>query len=138
MTNMNITFVNVRVVEIDFKLNKDFNSNDKEIKVSLDFKIKNIFSEKDQILTTMLTAEIFKKEKTPPFTLKAIIEGIYKGEIKALKEFSKIHAPAHIFPYLRELISNITIRAGIPPLILPPINLHKVMESKNKKITQRN
>lgn len=130
MTNMNITFVNVRVVEIDFKLNKDFNSNDKEIKVSLDFKIKNIFSEKDQILTTMLTAEIFKKEKTAPFTLKAIIEGIYKGEIKALKEFSKVHAPAHIFPYLRELISNITIRAGIPPLILPPINLHKVMESK--------
>lgn len=135
MSNTNVTFVNVRVVEIDFKLNKDFRPDDKEIKVSLDFKIKNNFSEKDQILATMLTVEIFKKEKIAPFTLKAVIEGTYKGEIKALKEFSKIHAPAHIFPYLRELISSITMRAGIPPLILPPINLHKVIVSKNKKMT---
>lgn len=130
MSDLNIAFINIRVTDIEFKLNKNFKSVEKEIKVSLDFKIKNSFSKEESVLITTVTAYVFKGQKNAPFYLKTSIEAIFKGELKALKEFSKVHAPAHIFPYIRELISNLTIRAGVPPLILPPINLHKLIEKK--------
>ncbi|MBK9639259.1 MAG: protein-export chaperone SecB [Bacteroidetes bacterium] len=36
--------------------------------------------------------------------------------------FVRISAPAIGFPYVRSFISNITLQAGIPPVILPSIN----------------
>jgi preprotein translocase subunit SecB len=37
-------------------------------------------------------------------------------------DFAKISAPAIGFPYLRAFISNLSIQAGIAPIILPSIN----------------
>lgn len=39
-----------------------------------------------------------------------------------LSDFPKINAPAIAFPYLRAFISNLTLQAGVPPVILPSIN----------------
>ncbi len=38
------------------------------------------------------------------------------------KEFKTSHALAHILPYLREYVSNVTTRMPIPVLILNPVN----------------
>lgn len=40
-----------------------------------------------------------------------------------IDEFMKSHAPAHMFPYLREFLSSLSVRAGLPTIILPPINI---------------
>jgi len=40
----------------------------------------------------------------------------------SLSDFAKANAPAIIYPYCREIISNTTLRAGINPVILPPFN----------------
>ena len=62
---------------------------------------------------------------------------IYEAEIKyvgifqadkenpnmQIVEFMKSHAPAHIFPYLREFLSSLSSRAGLPTIILPPLNI---------------
>lgn len=62
---------------------------------------------------------------------------IYKAEIKyvgifqadkdnpnmQIAEFMKSHASAHIFPYLREFLSSLSFRAGLPTIILPPLNI---------------
>jgi len=37
-------------------------------------------------------------------------------------EFSKISAPAIGFPYLRAFVSNLSVQAGLSPIILPSIN----------------
>ena len=39
-----------------------------------------------------------------------------------VSDFPKINAPAIAFPYLRALISNITLQAGFRPVMLPSIN----------------
>lgn len=39
-----------------------------------------------------------------------------------VSDFPKINAPAIAFPYLRALISNITLQAGFKPVMLPSIN----------------
>lgn len=39
-----------------------------------------------------------------------------------VSDFPKINAPAIAFPYLRALISNITLQSGFRPVMLPSIN----------------
>jgi len=43
-------------------------------------------------------------------------------------EFKDFHAVAHLIPYLRELISNITTRMPLPMLMLPPVNVHRLLK----------
>lgn len=45
---------------------------------------------------------------------------------KYLKDFS----PALMFPYIREHISSITQKAGIKPILIPPINLAALLKEK--------
>ena len=43
-------------------------------------------------------------------------------------DFKDAHIVAHILPYLREFVSNITSRMRFGTLILPPINSHLLVE----------
>ncbi|MGI9255374.1 MAG: protein-export chaperone SecB [Salinispira sp.] len=92
---------------------------------------KNILNTEETLLTCELSVEISPDDKT--FFLKATMVGIYKKDSEppnvSLPDFAKIHAPAHIFPYLRELISSTTARAGLPIVMLPPTNLHTITQS---------
>ena len=51
-----------------------------------------------------------------------------------INDFLYVNAPAIIFPYLREIVSNMTLRAGIKPLIVPTFDF-KEMREKNGSIT---
>ena len=42
-------------------------------------------------------------------------------------DFSNAVALAHIIPYLREFVSNMTNRLPVPPLMLDPINTHALV-----------
>lgn len=50
-------------------------------------------------------------------------------------DFVKISAPAIGFPYLRAFISNLTVQAGIPPLVLPSINFVQFNNELQKEKT---
>ncbi len=41
------------------------------------------------------------------------------------EEFARTNAPAFLWPYLREIVWSLTVRAGQPPLLLPIMNLRK-------------
>ena len=47
-----------------------------------------------------------------------------------LSDFPKINAPAIAFPYLRALVSNITLQSGFDPVMLPSINFVKLAEER--------
>ena len=54
------------------------------------------------------------------------------------KDFSSAVALAHIIPYLREYVSNITNRLPTPILMLDPINTHAMIADyeKRKKLAE--
>lgn len=60
-----------------------------------------------------------------------IIDGVIDEEFKK-SSFPKINAPAIAFPYLRAAIANMTLQAGLPPLMLPSFNFNKLAEDKAK------
>lgn len=51
-----------------------------------------------------------------------------------LEEFVNLHALALMFPYIREHITNITSKAGIKPILLPPINLAAMLKNQNEEV----
>lgn len=57
------------------------------------------------------------------FTFVGVFSVINEDANMDIKHFMKHNSPALIFPYVREHITTITQKAGINPILLPPINI---------------
>ncbi|NLI72086.1 MAG: hypothetical protein GX361_05075 [Bacteroidales bacterium] len=121
------------VPRINFKFNESFDIEevDDGYDVKLDMKA-TIVNSKDN---NHIILEAFLGENdnpTCPFTAEAAIIGYfsYKGnEDIALYQSNGI---ALLFPYLRNLLSEITLKSNIfPPYILPAINVVKFLENED-------
>ncbi|MGL4852250.1 MAG: protein-export chaperone SecB [Phocaeicola sp.] len=51
-----------------------------------------------------------------------VFEATGASKITDLELFGKVNGAAILFPYIREHITTLTLKAGIPPIILPPVN----------------
>lgn len=130
--NTGINFIAVTLTELNFKLNRDFKPPKDGVPVDISFKTKKSYSPDKKTLHVILAVTLFQKAKNKPFIMKVSVEGTFTGEsYDALEKFSKIHALAHLFPFIREIIGNTTMKANIPPLLLPPFNL-LALATKNK------
>lgn len=72
-------------------------------------------------------------------TCQFIVRYTRRDDSMAWKDFSSAIALAHIIPYLREYVSNITNRLPAPVLILDPINTHAMIaeyEERQKHIQE--
>ena len=54
-----------------------------------------------------------------------IFECIGETLLKDYEEFGRINGAAIIFPYIREHITTLSLKAGIGVIIIPPINFVK-------------
>lgn len=130
-TDIGINFIRIALTELNFKLNKNFKPPKDGIPVDISFKTRNSFSANKKNLTVELSVALFVEKKDRPFTMKITVEGTFSGkDYQQLEKFSKVHAPAHLFPFVREIIGNTTMKANIPPLLLPPINLSAVQTAE--------
>ena len=139
MDNMksSLKFIDYIVNKVEFYNNPNFE--DKPIKIDFDIS-NNIEFMEDENNTFLLTlnAKVFREpEKNGyPFSMNISITGIFEiaeSDIKNKKSFAEVNAIAILFPYLRSLVSTYSANSNIQPLILPPINVVKYMESKNEK-----
>ena len=55
-----------------------------------------------------------------------IFECVGDSPLTNLDEFGRINGAAIIFPYIREHITNISLKSGIGAIILPPVNFTKI------------
>lgn len=53
--------------------------------------------------------------------------------LERIEKLLKINATAILFPYLRSIISSITANSGFQTLVLPVINVHKMLEQQEKE-----
>ncbi|TDQ06241.1 protein-export chaperone SecB [Pedobacter metabolipauper] len=72
---------------------------------------------------------------------KIIMVGIFNcsGDAQlSVEQFSKANGPAIMFPFLREHLASVSLKAGIKPILLPAINFIKLAaENKIKKIAPK-
>lgn len=91
--------------------------------------------EDENNFTVSLGCKIDASDENPfPFSLEVIITGNFTitGETEYKDTFIKENSTAILFPYLRSTISMLTVNALKTPLILPTMNIVKVLEELEK------
>lgn len=110
-----------------------------ELDIKIDFKAKKSIDKDNQKgiieLDTFLSLQDSEKVDKVRLELKYVgIFSIIESEKNMdLEHFLEHNAPALLLPYIREQITSITAKAGILPVILPPLNILAMIKENEKK-----
>lgn len=78
------------------------------------------------VLTATLNAVLGEPEKQETaFIVEVQQAGLFKIQVSdgnTEKQLVNVACPTILFPYVRESIDNLLVKAGFPPLNIPPIN----------------
>lgn len=103
-------------LKTELKVNVDVSVNEKTITVSETVLVVQEFQKMEQVKVNVRMIGVF--------------ECIGESQLKDFDEFGKINGAAIIFPYIREHITNLSLKSGIVPIILAPVNF--AHRNKNK------
>ncbi|TKH40306.1 hypothetical protein C1I59_00600 [Paenibacillus polymyxa] len=84
-------------------------------------------------LNCVVFKDVQKKDRS--FTLETEVVGKFSLSLhnsKQIQELCRLNATAILYPYLRAFISNLTALSGVPNLLLPTVNVHKLLEESEK------
>lgn len=126
-----LRFIRYEVNEIYFKNNGKFKLNKEG--TPIDLKIKPTVDIEDKNMNITLQIVIFEgaEQNNKPFEMKVKITGYFMAE-GCNPETLKANAIAILYPYVRAIVSTYTANANITPLILPTINVNKLIEDQNE------
>lgn len=61
-----------------------------------------------------------------------------ESQITDLQAFGSVNGAAIVFPFVREVIASMSLKAGIPAIILPPVNFTKAIVQRKPEETAEN
>jgi len=134
-------FRDFRLLSIHFEL-----KNNKEYKPTKDVRVSTVLSLKHDLLKDKKRLRLFMKldicGDELPFSLGAEVGGlfVFPKTIKnasSLDKVARINCAAIVFPYLREIVADITRRANLPILNLPPVNFVENYQSRRTTKTKQ-
>ena len=108
-------------------------ANKPTIDLSLDLQVMRVSEEKD-VFEVVLTIEAnATSEKNPMFVLELKYAGIFT--VSGVNEDERrvilgVHCPALLFPFARNIISDVTQSGGFQPLMVDPIDFGALFQSK--------
>jgi preprotein translocase subunit SecB len=78
----------------------------------------------DEGAVVLLVARFFEGHPSPPFRLELIVEGGFRlDDGESPRQLAEGAGPATLYPYLRDEVAHITLRAGLAPVVLPPLRI---------------
>lgn len=104
-----------------------------EFDLEFNFKAKSSFSINNDKAKLELTCNLFDENFNnglAPFYMKVTIVGYFECENTNIHDF-EFNAMAILLPYVRAFITTFTSQSGIPPVILPPINVYNYFEKND-------
>lgn len=135
-----IDFVKIVLEKANLEVNANYSNIEEDINVELSVKVNRKLDKTKKNLIVNLEVALFKETVNPPLRVSVLAAGYFSvkndEDIESLEGFSRIQAPALIFPFIRETIANLTMRTGNPPLLIPPINILQLI-GKSGKIRKR-
>ena len=92
----------------------------------------------DGVFETVLTVTVTAKsnEKTM-FLVEVAQAGIFVARnipAQELEQVLGIACPNILFPYVREVVSDIVVRAGFPPVVLNPVNFEALYQAQRDQL----
>lgn len=128
-----LKFHNYKVDKVNFEMNnKEPDSTEYEVnfKVRADFSIND---DNTKMLVTLKTSLYEDEEDNYPFKMFVAVTGLFSTEADGDIVKFKANAAAILFPYVRALVSSFTANCNVVPLILPTINIHKMLTDDETK-----
>lgn len=128
---MSLSLVYYRVNELDFKFNESVKPNTAfQIKPKIECKL----AKKEETLFVNLTLKINEDISSPvPFSLRVMLAGTFKTSdgtpleiIDQKTQVSEVFAI--LYPYLRAIVSSVTVNLNIPAYILPSVDPEQLIE----------
>jgi preprotein translocase subunit SecB len=113
----NLTDENQKPI-IEFDINSTINPETNEILVSETLSFKQIINGIDEISVVIKMLGAFKKYGEP-----AVSDEI----------FANINAAAILFPFIREHLSSLALKAGLGSVILSPVNFMQIYKDNQEK-----
>ena len=104
-----------------------------DIGISVDLDAKKIAEEEIYEVTLKITADANDKEEEKVFIAEISYSGVFalEGvEKESLEQILLIYCPNLLFPYVRKIVSNLTIDGNFPPLMLQPIDFADLYAKK--------
>jgi preprotein translocase subunit SecB len=134
----NFSFENLRLLESHFKLNTDFEPRKKQpIEISTEINI----SHKQQGKIVKVIISVSSVNKKQPFVLNTTVMGTFNflktPTKKDLNKIVYVNCAAIMFPYVREIIADLTRRADIPPFHMDPINFVALFEDRQAHLRDK-
>jgi preprotein translocase subunit SecB len=86
------------------------------------------------VVMTTVTAKI---EEKVMFLIEAKQAGIFRVSNMSAEDLEQVMAvmcPNILFPYLREVISDVAVRAGFAPALLNPINFDAIYQQRKQQM----
>lgn len=134
----NLRILNIRTEKSNFEWNKNY-SEMEEHNHELSFTVGILVNADDEQRGIIrLGCDINHENKMDsPFTMEVIMMGEFQTSDVAFKDYI-INAVSLLFPYLRTHISTITSISGVEPLIIPAINIYKLLEQNSSENIDEN
>lgn len=114
----NIIDENYNKVKNNIELNVAKNFDKEQFAVSLTISLKQEFEGKNLVELKVTSVGLFKKNGEVPEA--------------SLNGFCDINAPAIIFPFVREIIANLSMKGGLQPIMIQPINFVELSKQEKK------
>jgi preprotein translocase subunit SecB len=129
MKDSEFQLLSQRLTKTEFKINRKFSNKDKKIALKLSSNIKISKMKNKNEAFVIFKLNIFNKKELEkyPFYINLEIEGLFSWSknINNIDKYLKVNAPAVLMSYLRSIVTQLTVSAGYPPLILPLIDFTK-------------
>ncbi|MDY0281713.1 MAG: protein-export chaperone SecB [Salinivirgaceae bacterium] len=125
--------LNILLIESSFKREPQIDFDNQDLHNNINIDVQNS-TESSNILYVTVIMNFDTSIKNKKFiSSKIVMLGVFEyGEelTLSLDSFANINAPAIIFPFIREHLSNVSMKAGIQPILLPPINFVELAKEK--------
>jgi preprotein translocase subunit SecB len=123
---MNLTIEYIGPQKVIFEKNLDFDINHP---VSIRCNINtdgNYQRQENRLYVTLTISSVQEGQDSYPFTFSTQYDGRFllsePVDQEKASDLIRINCAAIMFPYVREFIASLTMRAGFPPLHVPPVN----------------
>ncbi len=126
----------ISVTRLVFEANEDFKPGD-TLPVEFNFDLSKDLNEDKTLLYVRERLDVVFPGRKPPFDLQVAVEGVFHIDnpqhADQLERFADVGAPAILFPYLREVVDDITGKSRFPRLTLPLVNFGLAAEEKKSQ-----
>jgi len=126
-----LQFYDYVVNKVEFYANEHHDGSDVNLTFRLQREIK--YLDHDHIMHVTLHAYVFEGavENNYPFEINVSVTGFFKISPDLFEDKDSLattNAVAILFPYVRSLVTTFTGNANVNPLILPTVNVVKMIE----------